>query len=213
MWFEYAILMLMLVVAYLCGSLPTGYLVGRWAGIDIRDHGSGSTGATNVWRVLGKAQAVFVFAVDFMKGIGAIVLLSSTLQFTPSLALWREWLVVGVSLMAIVGHSLPIWLNWRGGKSVATGLGILFWLSWQSALIALGVWLLVMAVSRTVSLSSILAVLSTPIVLISLSAPVVYQGFAGVGSLYILWTHRSNIQRLLKGEEFSFAPTESAEKV
>ncbi|MFN3926207.1 MAG: glycerol-3-phosphate 1-O-acyltransferase PlsY [Pseudanabaenaceae cyanobacterium] len=206
MWLEYLIVAVALVVAYLLGSIPTGYLVGKWSGIDIREHGSGSTGATNVWRVLGKTKGIAVFVVDFSKGIGAIALWQWLAQFTPYFQPWQDWLTVGIAFLAIVGHSLPVWINWRGGKSVATGLGILFWLNWQTALVALGIWLGIMAVTRTVSLSSIVGAVSAPICLVLFHAPLAYQLLAGIASIYILWTHRSNIQRLRKGEEYSFHP-------
>lgn len=199
---------LLSIVAYFLGSLPTGYLVAKRQGIDIREHGSGSTGATNVWRVVGRGWGVLVFAVDFAKGIGALWLAGFIFNyFSGNLPEWGlEWLLVVVALGVIVGHSLPIWLQWRGGKSVATGLGVIFWLHWQTALMALGIWLGVMAISRTVSLSSLVAVLSSLPLLILWQAPVAYQVLAGVGSMYIVYAHRGNIQRLLKGEEHSFAP-------
>ncbi len=196
---EPPIIALCLAIAYVLGSFPTGYLVAKRAGIDIREHGSGSTGATNVWRVVGKAAGIAVFVVDFTKGIAAILCMQWLIPQSP------PWLVVAVAFIAIIGHSLPVWLNWRGGKSVATGLGILCFLHWQTALLSLGVWLLVMALWRTVSLASMLAAIATPLFLHLFAVPVVYQWFALSAAVYILWTHRTNIQRLLKGEEHSFA--------
>jgi glycerol-3-phosphate acyltransferase PlsY len=196
---DFSLIALCLAIAYGLGSIPTGYLIAKRAGIDIREHGSGSTGATNVWRVVGKTAGITVFLVDFAKGIGAILCLQWLIPQS------EPWLVVAVAFTAIVGHSLPVWINWRGGKSVATGLGILCFLHWQTALLALAVWLVIMAIWRTVSLASMLAALSTPLFLQLFAAPTAYQLFALLGSFYILWTHRTNIQRLLKAEELSFA--------
>jgi len=194
-----------LAIAYGLGSIPTGYLIAKQTGIDIREHGSGSTGATNVWRVVGKAAGITVFTVDFAKGIIAVLALQWLLPQASA------WLVVAVAFVAIMGHSLPVWIGWRGGKSVATGLGILFYLHWQTALLSLAVWLAVMAVWRTVSLASMTAAIATPLFLYFFGVPLAYQLFALAASLYILWTHRTNIQRLLRGEEHSFAtPSENS---
>jgi conserved hypothetical integral membrane protein TIGR00023 len=201
----YLIIALCMAIAYGLGSIPTGYLIAKRAGIDIREHGSGSTGATNVWRVVGKAAGITVFAVDFVKGIMAIL----CLQWLVPEA--QEWLVVAVAFLAIIGHSLPVWLNWRGGKSVATGLGILCFIHWQTALLSLAVWLVIMAMWRTVSLASMTAAIATPLFLFLFGVPLAYQLFALIASIYILWTHRSNIQRLIKGQEHSFAtPSENS---
>jgi len=199
------IIALSLAIAYGLGSIPTGYLIAKQTGIDIREHGSGSTGATNVWRVVGKAAGITVFTVDFAKGIIAVLALQWLLPQASA------WLVVAVAFVAIMGHSLPVWIGWRGGKSVATGLGILFYLHWQTALLSLAVWLAVMAVWRTVSLASMTAAIATPLFLYFFGVPLAYQLFALAASLYILWTHRTNIQRLLRGEEHSFAtPSENS---
>ncbi len=158
-------------IAYLFGSLPTGYLAGKLLrGIDIREHGSRSTGATNVLRTLGKWPALVVLLVDVLKGAAAIVFarwfyrwLSTSPTVTPTvldLETWIAWAVCLAGLAALLGHSLSIWLNFTGGKSAATGLGALLAMSWPvglGAAIAFGV---VLAASRIVSLSSIVAALT-----------------------------------------------------
>jgi glycerol-3-phosphate acyltransferase PlsY len=217
MWFPY----LLLAIAYLLGSLPTGYLIGRWKGIDIRLHGSGSTGATNVWRNVGRVAGITVFVVDFAKGAIAILMMQSAdwLQSTifnalalekapspiPNLSLF----VIGAGMLALIGHSRPVWLGFKGGKSVATGVGILFVLNWTVAIAALAVWLITMAIWRIVSLSSISAAAIAPILMWTLQSNIAYSTFVTVGCMFVIWLHRSNIERLLNGTEFSFKSDQS----
>jgi glycerol-3-phosphate acyltransferase PlsY len=207
MWFPY----FLLAIAYLLGSFPTGYLVGRMAGIDIREHGSGSTGATNVWRNVGKLAGISVFATDFAKGAIAIYLmqqanwLSTSLGLTTNIAIDNLSLfVIGAGMLALIGHSRPVWLGFKGGKSVATGVGILFMLNWIVAIAAFTVWLATMAIWRTVSISSIAAATAAPIFMWSLQGNVIYSSFVTVGCIFVIWLHRSNIERILNGTELSF---------
>ncbi len=190
-----------LIIAYFLGAIPTGYWVGRLKGVDIRNLGSGSTGATNVWRCLGKIPGIFVFTVDLAKGLGAVLLMQ---LFANSYA---EWWVVGAAMFALLGHSKSFWIGFKGGKSVATGLGILLALNWQVALSALGVWLVTMAIWRTVSISSILAAIAAPILTILWKSPFAYILLTTVGGAFVVWRHRSNIQRLVQGKELSFKKT------
>lgn len=202
---------LLLVVAYLLGSIPPGYLAGRWLkGFDIREQGSGSTGATNVLRTVGKVPALVVLLVDVLKGALAVGLtnwvygLSLLQQWAPSgdiVAIVQPWMVMLSGLAAVLGHSQPLWLGFKGGKSVATSLGVLFALSWPVALGAAGVFGAVLAVGRMVSLGSILAAIATPILMILFQQPLAYGVFAIAGSGFVIWRHRSNIQRLLAGTE------------
>ena len=183
---------------YLIGSLPTGYIAGKWlAGIDLRETGSGSTGATNVFRHVGKGPALVVFIVDVGKGSLAVVL-------AKALDL-GEISQVASGLAALVGHIWPIWLNWKGGKAVATGLGMLLGLSWPVGLASLGIFLTSLSFSRIVSLSSVTAAVSLPLLIfLSSKGSTFSPTFFLVGLLamaMILWRHRSNIQRLRKGTE------------
>jgi glycerol-3-phosphate acyltransferase PlsY len=198
-----------LVVAYLLGSIPTGYLVAKGLrGIDIRQHGSGSTGATNVLRTVGKGPALVVFGVDLVKGVLAVLLaralfpellaISGNGLITPD---WQPWLEMLAGLMALLGHSRSIWLGFSGGKSVATGLGVLLALAWPVALGALGVFGLTLALSRIVSLSSILAAAATLVLMVATAQPLAYIVLAGLGGAYVILRHRSNIERLLAGTE------------
>ena len=206
MWFPY----FLLTIAYLLGSFPTGYLVGRLAGLDIREHGSGSTGATNVWRNVGKFAGISVFAVDFAKGAITIYLMQQAnwLQTYLGLATTNianlSIFVIGAGMLALIGHSRPVWLGFKGGKSVATGVGILFVLNWVVAIAALSFWLVTMAIWRTVSISSIAAAAISPFLMWTLQANVIYSGFVTVGCAFVIWLHRSNIERLLNGTELSF---------
>lgn len=199
----------LLLGSYLLGSIPTGYLLGRWLkGIDIREYGSGSTGATNVLRTLGKGPGLLVLLVDVGKGALAIALIrwvcSPNFAVLPPEILspdWIDWIVISGSLAAILGHSKPLWLSFKGGKSVATSLGILLALDWRIGLATLGVFALVIALSRWVSLSSISAAIALPLLMLGFAQPLPYLLFALVGSGYVIGRHRTNIQRLLAGTE------------
>ncbi len=150
--------LLILFLGYLLGSFPSGYLAGRIAkGIDIRTLGSGSTGATNVLRHIGKRAAITVFFIDVLKGVLSI-LLAKYFLLNDS---WQ----VAIGLSTLIGHIWPVWLNWRGGKAVATGLGIFLGLSLQVGLATLGIFILMIALFRIVSLASISAALTLPLIM------------------------------------------------
>ena len=201
-----------LVIAYLLGSTPTGYLAGKLKGIDIREHGSKSTGATNVFRTLGKWPALVVLIVDVLKGVGAIIVarsfcpwLYSELSPTPptafDLQIWVPWAVCLAGIAVLFGHSRSIWLNFTGGKSAATGLGVLLAMSWPVGLGAATVFGLVLGIARIVSLSSILAALTAMVLVCGLEQPLPYRLLVIAGSIYVIVRHRANIQRLLAGME------------
>jgi glycerol-3-phosphate acyltransferase PlsY len=195
---------LLLLAAYLLGSIPTGYTAGKLLkGVDIREVGSGSTGATNVLRTLGKGPALAVLLIDMLKGVGAIALIHSFYTFQPSLLplTWEHWLVAVAGFAGVLGHSRSIWLNFTGGKSVATSLGVLLAMAWQVGLGTLGVFGIMLAVSRIVSLSSITGAIAVNVLMIVLKQPLPYQIFAGAAGIFVIWRHRSNIQRLLAGTE------------
>ena len=196
---------LLLIGGYLLGSIPTGYWMGRLLkGIDIREQGSGSTGATNVLRTLGKGPAIMVLLVDVLKGVGAIALIKIFYSLTGISLLpenWQPWLIALAAFSAVLGHSKSIWINFTGGKSVATGLGVLLAMSWSVGLATFGIFGLVLALSRIVSLSSIAAAIAVSVLMIFLGEPLPYQLFAGVAALYVILRHRSNIGRLLAGTE------------
>ena len=200
-----------LLVAYLLGSIPTGYItVKQLKGIDIREIGSGSTGATNVLRALGKGPGALVLLVDSLKGVLAILLVYSLFQLdisqsiipaTVNIQTWQPWMVILAGLGAILGHSKSIFLGFSGGKSVATSLGILLAMNWQIGLATLGVFAIVLGISRIVSLSSISGAIAVPIFMALLHQPLAYILFGVAGWLYVIVRHRSNIERLLAGTE------------
>ncbi|MEQ1819423.1 MAG: glycerol-3-phosphate 1-O-acyltransferase PlsY [Terricaulis sp.] len=202
-----------LAIAYLLGSTPTGYIAGRLLkGIDIRKHGSKSTGATNVLRTLGLWPALVVFVLDLLKGVAAIAFarwfypwLDSLPSVTPPTALdlqtWTPWAVCLVGLAALLGHSRSIWLNFSGGKSAATGLGVLLAMSWPVGLGAAAMFGLGLAIFRIVSLSSMLAALTAITLILGLEQPLPYRLLVIVGGIFVIALHRANIQRLLAGTE------------
>ncbi len=196
---------LFLLLAYFVGSIPTGYLAGKFLlGIDIREHGSKSTGATNVFRTLGKPAAIAVLAIDIGKGVIAVGLVRAIYiwDWFPALpADWQNWLLLGVAIMAVLGHSKSVFLNFSGGKSVATSLGVLFMLNGWLALGTLATFLTVMAFTRIVSLSSILAAIAVNAIALGLQLPLPYILFTLLAGMYVIVRHRSNIERILQGVE------------
>jgi len=198
-------------IAYLLGATPTGYLAGKLLkGIDIREHGSGSTGATNALRTLGKGPGALVLVVDLLKGAAAIVLARGFFPWlwtsvTPPTVLdpqtWVPWAVCLAGLAAVLGHSRSIWLNFTGGKSAATGLGVLLALSWPVGLGAAAVFGVALALSRIVSLSSMLGALTAIALICGLEHPLPYRLLVIAGGAYVIVRHRANIRRLLAGTE------------
>ena len=190
--------LLILFLGYLFGSFPSGYLAGRIAkGIDIRSLGSGSTGATNVLRHIGKRAAITVFLLDVFKGVLSI-LLAKYLLLNDS---WQ----VAIGLSTLIGHIWPVWLNWKGGKAVATGLGIFLGLSWQVGLATLGVFIIMITLFRIVSLASVSASLALPLIMfLSFSSSNISLPFLIISLLamiLVIWRHRENIVRLIRGKE------------
>lgn len=200
-----------LLVAYLLGATPTGYLAGKWLkGIDLREQGSGSTGATNVLRNLGLGAFVVVLLVDVAKGAAAILFalwfypwLQTLPALTPPAASesLTPWAVCLAGLVALVGHSRSIWLGFKGGKSVAAGLGLLLALAWPVGLGGLTVFGVAVAISRRISLGSILAAVTAIVLICALEQPLPYRLLVIAGGVYVIVRHRANIGRLLAGTE------------
>jgi acyl phosphate:glycerol-3-phosphate acyltransferase len=189
-----------LFIAYLLGAIPSGYWAGKLLqGIDIRKHGSGSTGATNVLRTLGRGPAIAVLLMDVAKGAAAI--LFARYMGTDLSAEWSNWLVALAGLAAVLGHARSIWLGFWGGKSAATGLGVLLAMAWPvgfGAALAFGV---VLALSRIVSLSSIAGALASIALMKIYDWPLPYLLLAAAGGVYVILKHKTNIQRLVAGTE------------
>ena len=196
------------LLAYLLGAIPFGLLVARWFGIhDIRQHGSGNIGATNVWRVAGPRAAIWVYALDIGKGVLAVLV---------ARAISQEWLardtfLVLTALAAVLGHVLPVYMRFRGGKGVNTGLGVIATLLPLEALICLGVFVIVVALSRYISLGSIVATITLAAtvaverLLMQKPVAVIYLYLAVAMVLLVLVTHLKNISRILNGTENRFS--------
>lgn len=190
---------IVVLVSYLIGSIPTGYLIVKIkTGQDIRTIGSGSTGATNVKRVLGKKWFFIVMLLDAFKGALPVVLASLYAGKCENIGLFP----VLAALAVILGHSKPIFLQFKGGKSVASGVGTILALNWHVGLLIALVWSIVTYFSKYVSLGSIIALSISPFLMHYVGhAPVGYTAYCAFGALYIIYLHRQNIVRLIKGEE------------
>lgn len=192
--------------SYLLGSIPAGYLAGRIAGIDIRKTGSGNVGATNVTRTLGKRYGYPVFAVDFLKGWAAVsisILVAKRAQ--PGFSSTELCGIVG-GVASVIGHAFPVWLQFKGGKGVATSAGVIFRLMPLAALIGAAIWVVTFAVTRYVSVASITATIALPIVIFIMIAfdqthETALLYFSIFLAAVVILLHRSNLSRLMHGTE------------
>ena len=187
-----------IIGAYIIGSIPTGYIIVKlFTGQDIRTVGSGSTGATNVKRVMGKKWFFIVMILDAIKGALPVVLAYlfatafTNIGLLPALA----------AVFVIVGHSKSIFLKFTGGKSVASGVGTLLALNWQAGLIIAVVWAVITWFSRYVSLGSIIALALAPVIMWFQGSPAAYIIYSLVAAIYVIYLHRENIKRLIAGNE------------
>ncbi|MCE0524165.1 MAG: glycerol-3-phosphate 1-O-acyltransferase PlsY [Methylacidiphilales bacterium] len=189
------------VLFYLAGSVPTGYLIGRSHGLDIRKHGSGNIGATNVWRVLGRNWGVLAFGCDFLKGFLPLYLVRKLA--VPDTGSWAvALLLVLCGLAAIIGHNYTPWLGFKGGKGIATSGGVLAALMPWVLVVALSLWIVATLITRTVSIGSLLAAVAlAPLAAWFYPGQWVYFGLATLAGGLAVWRHRANIQRLLTGTE------------
>ncbi|RZO14226.1 MAG: glycerol-3-phosphate 1-O-acyltransferase [Synechococcus sp. MED-G135] len=190
--------LLSLLLGYLLGSIPSGYLAGRWCkGLDLRELGSGSTGATNVLRQVGKGPALVVFVIDVGKGAAAVVLASAISQGHT----FGDWVEVMAGLTALTGHIWPVWLGFKGGKAVATGFGMFLGLAWPVGLACFGVFLATLSLSRMVSLSSVVGAISLPLLMAAGDGSNADLTVALLAMALVIWRHRSNLQRIMAGTE------------
>jgi glycerol-3-phosphate acyltransferase PlsY len=194
---------ILMAVAYLLGSLPFSVWIGKiFFKKDVREHGSGNAGATNTWRVLGWKAGLPVLLLDTGKGFGATYLpyLLSSLTTDPGLMLWFR---IGCGMAAAIGHIYPVFAGFNGGKAVATLLGIFVGLMPLAAAGSLTVFVITFLVFRMVSLGSILAAISLPFLSLLMAAtgklPLLL--FSGLIAILVIFTHRMNIQRIIRGEE------------
>ena len=193
----------LIILAYLIGSIPTSLIVSRTQfNIDIRDYGSGNAGATNTFRVLGSKWGTLVMIMDMLKGLIAVKL-ALLLPYYIDNEFQRTNFQIGLGLAAVLGHIFPIWAEFRGGKGVATLFGLIIAISPWTALSCIGVFLLVLYLTRFVSLSSILASMAFPVfILIVFNVDnTAYRIFAIAVALLVIMTHQKNIGRLLSGSE------------
>lgn len=207
MWF---IVLVFCALGYLFGSFPAGYLAGRLAGVDIRAHGSGNIGATNVLRVLGKKWGYSVFFIDAFKGFAAVRLTIFLVQRLPAAQPYAEYFAILAAVMCIVGHTFPVWLRFKGGKGVATSAGALFGLMPLAVPFIILLWVITFEITRYVSVASIVAAISLPIVVGLFLRWKFLEGsalfyFSILIALLVLWRHRSNFSRLLNGTEQRFS--------
>lgn len=191
-------LLIVALGAYLIGSIPTGYIIVKAkTGQDIRTVGSGSTGATNVKRVLGKNYFFLVMILDAIKGALPVVL--AKLFATVGVALGVAPVIAAIAV--IIGHSKSVFLQFKGGKSVASGVGTILALNWIVGLIIALVWGVITYTTKYVSVGSIIALIVSPFVMYFLGAPIAYVAYCALGAIYIVYLHRENIKRLVQGNE------------
>jgi glycerol-3-phosphate acyltransferase PlsY len=195
--------LLLIVIAYLIGSIPTALWLGRvYFGIDIREYGSGNSGATNTFRVLGSRWGSLVMVVDILKGV-----LATSLYILLPYYLTDEWdrtnFMVGLGLAAVLGHIFPIWAEFRGGKGVATLFGMIIAIQPIVAACCVGVFMLVLYLTRFVSLSSIMASVAFAVFILFIfnEQEPLYRAFAITVTMTVVLTHQKNISRLLRGNE------------
>lgn len=194
---------LLIILAYLLGSIPTAVWVSKYFfGIDIREYGSGNSGATNTYRVLGSRWGTFVMVADVLKGVLATSLFL-LIPYYMSDELERTNFMVGLGLASVLGHIFPIFADFKGGKGVATLLGMVIAIQPIVAVCCVGVFVLVLFLTRFVSLSSILAGIAFAVFILFIwnEKEPLYRVFAVAVALMVMFTHQKNINRLLKGTE------------
>ena len=184
---------IVLVVAYLLGSIPFAYLAGRLNGVDLRTVGSGNLGATNVFRTLGRTVGIVVMVLDIAKGALAVLI-----------AQWvvgGAWWPIAAGALAILGHVFPVWTGFKGGKGVAVGAGALIGLVPAASGVLIVLWLLLVVLTRYVSVASIVCALAAAPLAWAFGAPWSYVAFIALAALFVIIKHRENITRLLAGTE------------
>ena len=205
--------LIIIVGSYLLGSLPIGYIVGKIAGVDIRKSGSGNIGATNVLRVLGKKYGYTVFFLDALKGFAVVRISLALVSTTPAAQPYANLFALLGAVVCVIGHSFPVWLNFRGGKGVATSAGVIIGLMPLAAIIVFPIWFIVFEICRYVSVASICAAISLPITIalflrFKVMDSVVLLYFSIALAVVVVWRHRSNFSRLLNGTEQRFTRKE-----
>ncbi len=193
---------LLLLGGYVLGSVPTGFLVGRAWGVDVRRAGSGNIGMANVLRTVGTWPAVITMAGDMLKGFAPVFLARFLTE--------NEWVVAAVALAAVVGHCWPVFLGFKGGKAVATGAGTTIALAPVVGLALFAFWWGVVLVSRYTSLGAISVMVVSPVAFLVTEQPTPYVLYTVVGGSLVLWRHRENARALIKGTERKIGQKEDA---
>jgi glycerol-3-phosphate acyltransferase PlsY len=183
----------LVLLGYVLGSVPTGYLVGRLLGVDVRKVGSGNIGTANVLRAAGKRAAILTLAGDMLKGLIPVVV--------ARLLVTNDWLIAAVAFAAVIGHCWPVFLRFKGGKAVATGAGTTIGLAPMIGLGLFAFWWAVVLVSRYTSLGAISVMVVSPIVFLIAGQPLPYVLYTIVGGALVLWRHRENARALINGTE------------
>lgn len=201
--------LLLILCAYVCGSLPFGYWAGRYKGIDIRKHGSGNIGATNVIRVLGKRIGIPIFILDMLKGFAPVAFAEWWMKHSGADPNTASLVAVFCAAAAVLGHMFTFWLGFKGGKGVATSAGVLLGLEPFSLAFGLVAWIVVFRLTRYVALASIAVAVTVPMAMALLmivrgTLNWVLLGLVIVMGVLVLVRHRSNIMRLLNGTENRF---------
>jgi len=222
---------LIVMIGYFLGSIPFGFIIAKMRGVDIREHGSGNIGATNVMRVLGKGPGYTAFALDALKGLVAVLLAKYVADYHTINIVQEHHVYIGANLSierstyfitlpeaigavmaaisCIIGHNFPVWLGFKGGKGMATSLGVLVGMIPLSGAICLGVWVAVFLATRYVSLASIAASIALPVATVTLLVLGYIHGwpyfyFTVAACILAVWRHRPNIVRLMNGTENRF---------
>jgi acyl phosphate:glycerol-3-phosphate acyltransferase len=197
------------IISYLLGSLPSGFIAGRIAGVDVRRHGSGNIGATNVLRLLGKKYGYAVFFFDALKGFLAVRLAIFFAEHFETTRAYSDWFGILAALVCVLGHAFPVWLKFKGGKGVATSAGTMLGLAPVATIVAVFVWIIVFEVTRYVSVASVTATVALPTAIgillrlhIMHSSVIFYSAI--VLATVVCWRHRSNFARLVRGTEQRF---------
>lgn len=186
---------LIIAVSYLIGSIPFGVIIGRvFKGVDIRDSGSGNIGAANAMRTLGVVPGIIVLLLDIAKGFFAVYISTHLMPNTPLMN-------VTAGLTAIIGHNYSIFLKFKGGKGIATSLGVFLALSWQIALVCLVTYVIIVFITRYSSLGSLMGTLAMPVCMYLFHQPQEYFWFSVIAAAFAFYKHKENIKRLIKGEE------------
>jgi glycerol-3-phosphate acyltransferase PlsY len=190
----FVIFISLLIFAYLLGSIPSGYLISKSKGVDIRKVGSGNIGGANVSRAFGLKWGIAVGIFDALKGIIPVLL---AIKFLES-----QWQIALVALLAVLGHIFPVWLSFKGGKGVATTFGVsavLF--GWKLFLIWIVVWALLLAIFKITSFTNLLLVAFLPLIFLTIFASIPYFAFGLILTGLIWWAHRENLKRIAEGKE------------